>query len=67
MNPIENLWHELKEFIRGVIKPKNKQELIVGIVRFRASVDVYKCQRYINHLRKVLPRAIEVQGEPIGY
>ena len=67
MNPIENLWHELKEFICGVIKPKNKQELIEGIVRFWASVDVYKCQRYINHLRKVLPRAIEVQGEPTGY
>ena len=27
-NPIENLWHELKEFNRREIKPKNKQELV---------------------------------------
>ena len=25
-NPIENLWHELKEFIRREVKPRNKQE-----------------------------------------
>lgn len=67
MNPIENLWHELKEFIRGVVKPKNKQELVDGIVEFWASVDVYKCRRYINHLKKVLPKVIEVRGEPTGY
>ena len=34
MNPIENLWHELKEFIRREIKPKNKEELIEGIETF---------------------------------
>ena len=25
-NPIENLWHELKEFMRREVKPKCKQE-----------------------------------------
>ena len=34
LNPIENLWHELKDYLRGVIKPKNKQELIDGILTF---------------------------------
>ena len=24
LNPIENLWHELKDYLRGVIKPTNK-------------------------------------------
>lgn len=67
MNPIENLWHELKEHIRREIKPRNKQELIDGINHFWASVDVNKCTQYINHLRKVLPKAIEVRGEPTGY
>ena len=33
LNPIENLWHELKEFIRKDVKPKTKQELIIGINR----------------------------------
>ena len=30
-NPIENLWHELKEYLRREIKPHCKQELIDGI------------------------------------
>ena len=24
LNPIENLWHELKEYLRREVKPKNK-------------------------------------------
>ena len=32
LNPIENLWHELKEYIRREVKPKTKEELIQGIV-----------------------------------
>ena len=31
LNPIENLWHELKEYMRREVKPKTKQELIDGI------------------------------------
>ena len=38
MNPIENLWHELKEFIQGQVKPKTKDELII---RFWDTVDVF--------------------------
>ena len=34
MNPIENLWHELKEYIRREVKPTRQSELIVGIKRF---------------------------------
>ena len=67
MNPIENLWHELKEFMRHEVKPHNKQELVDGINRFWTNVDEHKCYRYINHLEKVLPKAIEVLGEPTGY
>lgn len=67
MNPIENLWHELKEFIRREIKPKSKVELIKGIISFWDTVDIHKCCYYIDHLKKVLPKAIEVRGEPTGY
>ena len=67
MNPIENVWHELKEFIRREVKPHTKEELIRGIQSFWDSVDEFKCIRYIDHLKKVLPRAIEVGGEPTGY
>ena len=58
MNPIENLWHELKEFIRREVKPHTKEELIRGINLFWGTVNVEKCTRYIHHLRKVFPRVI---------
>jgi len=48
-NPIENLWHELKEYNRRVIKPTTKQELIDGIKQFWSTVTVAKCNKYINH------------------
>ena len=67
MNPIENLWHELKEHVRRVVKPTCKDELVKGITDFWETVDVEKCQRYIRHLRKVLPRAIELEGAATGY
>ena len=52
INPIECLWHELKEYIRRKAKPKTKEELRSGIDNFLATVDEAKCQKYINHLRK---------------
>ncbi len=67
MNPIENLWHELKEFLRREVKPRTKDELIGGILKFWETVDVAKCQKYIGHLRKVVPRVIELNGGPNGY
>jgi len=46
LNPIENLWHELKEFIRREVKPHTKDELVEGIKKFWATVDRNKCTRY---------------------
>ena len=45
-NPIENLWHELKEFIRREAKPHTKDELVEAIKQFWKSVDRHKCTRY---------------------
>ena len=67
INPIENLWHELKEFIRREVKPQRKDELVQGIHTFWNTVDVAKCVKYIGHLRKVIPKIIEQNGEPTGY
>ena len=67
LNPIENLWHELKEYIRREIKPKTKDELVQGIVKFWDTVTIEKCNRYINHLKKVIPRVIELEGDATGY
>ena len=48
LNPVENLWHELKEFIRRDVKPHTKDELVEGIERFWKTVDVAKCTRYVH-------------------
>ena len=63
LNPIENLWHEAKEYLRREIKPRTKQELMDGIVKFWETVTISKCRKYINHLHKV----IELNGEATGY
>ena len=67
LNPIENLWHELKEYIRREVKPKAKEELIQGIVKFWGTVDKNKCLKYIGHLKKVIPKVIEMEGAATGY
>ena len=67
LNPIENVWHELKEHLRRVVKPKTKDQLISGINEFWQTVDVTKCRKYIRHLRKVVPKVIESNGGPTGY
>ena len=67
LNPIKNLWHKLKEFVRREVKPTTKQQLIDGIKLVWSTVDSVKCTKYIRHLRKVVPKVIEVLGEPTGY
>ena len=60
LNPIENLWYELKEFIRREVKPKWKEELVEGIKTFWETVTEAKCKKYIGHLKKVIPKVIEI-------
>ena len=61
------LWHELKENLRNKTKPRNKDDLVKGIMDFWSTVSVQKCQKYIGHLRKVLPKVIELKGEATGF
>ena len=67
LNPIENLWHELKEYIRREVKPTTKEELVQGIISFWDTVDRVKCHKYIRHLKKVIPRVIALNGDATGY
>ena len=67
INPIENLWHEMKEHLRREVKPQTKQQLMDGIYAFWRTVDVAKCAKYIRHLRRVLPRVIELNGAATGF
>ena len=67
LNPIENLWHELKDYIQQEVKPTTKTELIEGIKQFWTTVDTEKCRRHIGHLSKVIPRVIDCSGAASGY
>ena len=50
--PIVNLWHELMEYMRCEVKPRNKEQLMSGNNQFWTTVSVHKCCRYIGHLQK---------------
>ena len=63
-HPIVNLRHELKEYIMQEVKPTSKAELIAGI---NETVTVEKCQKYIGHLKKVIPAVAECKGAATGY
>ena len=66
-NPIENVWHELKEYIRREVKPTTKEQQVKGITDFWKTMDIIKCTKYIRHLRKVLPKIIEVNDTATEY
>jgi len=68
LNAIENLWHELKEFLRGTKKPNNLRELQEGIGQFWSEkVTKEKCQKYIKHVLNVVPCVFENKGGPTLY
>lgn len=57
LNPIENLWHELKEFYRIEVKPKTKHELISGILQFwetTLSLFVHCCPPFFDLFFRIL-------------
>ena len=59
--------HELKHFLRVVVKPMNKDKLVAGIKAFWDTVTPEKCTKYINHLHKMHPAVVECQGRASGY
>lgn len=67
LNPIENLWHDLKDYLCAEVKPGNLAELKAGIESFWSTVTKEKCGIYINHLKKVIPQVIELHGDAAGY
>ena len=57
----------MQEYLRREVKPAKKEELVNGIFKFWETVTVAKCRRYIGHLRRVIPKMIEVNGEATGF
>ena len=53
LNPIENLWHELKFYLETKVKPQNKQDLVDEIKAFWAKrVTEEKCSTSTTCSRK---------------
>lgn len=67
LNPIENIWGSLKQYLRTIFKPKNLDQLKQGIQQFWVTLTPEVCTRYIMHLNKVIPKVIEQAGGPSGY
>ena len=44
------------------MKPEAKDEFVEGIKTFWGKVDKEKCSKHISHLRKVIPKVVELQG-----
>ena len=56
----------MKTFLRQEHKPKNLEDLKLGIKLFWRRMTP-TTQQYINHLQKVMIKVVEVNGEPSGY
>lgn len=69
LNPIEDLWHELKFYLASKVKPQTKQQLVDGIRKFwTEKLTADKCSRYIDHvLKKVILAVVEARGAATQY
>ena len=67
LNPVENCWGSLKQYLRTTYKPTNTEELMNGIEEFWNSLTPEVCIKYIRHLHTVIPKVITVDGNPSGY
>ena len=66
LNPIERVWSHLKQHLTYTIKPKNKQELVDGVKQFwREKLTISQCNRYIDHIKRVIPVIISKNGEAV--
>lgn len=64
LNPIENVWSSLKQYLQNVAKPRKRDELVNGIVDFWEGLSANQCGRYIDHIHRVIPHVILNEGGP---
>lgn len=67
LNPIENVWSAMKTYLRTVVKPKKKDELVNGIKDFWETLTAEKCGKYIDHIHRVIPHVILSSGGPTQF
>ena len=68
LNPIELVWHQLKQHLRQHVKPTNLDELKDGITTFWSQkMNKQLCNNYINHIKKVIPDVIAADGKSTSH
>ena len=46
---------------------QRQKDLVRGVLQFWDTVAVEECTKYVNHLNKVIPKVIDLQGSATGY
>ena len=68
MNPIENIWNDLKYYLCTKVKPSNKKELCRGIKKFwKEILNTRSCNKKIDHLYNVYKRVIMLRDRATGF
>ena len=66
LNPIEWVWHDLKQFVRKC-RCTSEKEIIQACLEFQNKISAEYCQKYINKLREVVQIVIKKKGEQSNY
>ena len=62
LNMIENVWSTMKYYV-SKDNPKNQEQLVNSIFKiWKSHLTVTQCNRYIDHIFKVLPKVVEAEG-----
>lgn len=67
LNPIEFLWGVLKRRIRAEHKPRTKNELILALQKCWSEITPADCEKFVDHIGKVLPVVISRRGKASGF
>ena len=66
LNPIENVWGVMKDYLQRHVKPRTKNELVSGIRQYWTGLTAEKCARFIDHIHKAIPKVILNNGDQSG-
>ncbi len=61
LNPIEMVWADMKAFVASRFC-RNLDEVKDSIFDYKKTLTPEKCERFINHLKKVIPVVIAKNG-----
>ena len=64
LNPIENVWSSMKDYIQREVKPKTKDEHVRGILEFWETLTV---ENYIDHIQKNMPVVVLNSGDATDF